>query len=956
MNIQFQIVSWYAEDAINGFTIYLFGRDLSGRTVCTRVEGYRPRFYLQSNVDFETLSSYLRRKTLTKIDDKWTSLLDGDDVLTVPVQEKAVNLWGFHNGKKEDFWELSFPTLETFKRVKNAFVYPKDDFDFAYKPFESGLEPVLRFAHDRNLQMSGFVNVKGRRPHIKKSTCELECVAGPEDVTPVTNCDSIAPLVEVAFDIEVFSHDGSFPSAKVPANVVFQIGATCKIFSKEETLKKYLFVLGPCEDIEQATVFRFNTEASLLKGFAAWIQKTDPDCIHHYNGDQFDWDYLFERAQRCGIMGTFSKISRLVNFSCTIENDKFSSGAYGDNEFRRVRIPGRLNLDLLIFVKRGNETYDNYKLDTIATYKLGEHKDPVTPKMILAAYASQNAHDVAVVGKYCIQDTVIVQKLSDKLTELTQMMEMSNITSVPVSYLYEKGQQIKVYSLIMKRAQQLGFRVPDNVDGKPGDATFKGALVIEPEVGSYWTPVAVLDFASLYPSIQMAYNICYSTLVMEAKYAKCLGVVYESISWKEDDGREMSFSYAQKTADGQPAVSVIPTLQRELVQARKAVKKERDMVVKPQLAALKEAKGSPAEIAELELKVRVLTGRELAIKVSMNSIYGFTSAFKLNCMSLAASVTAKGREMIERTKSFFEHEFEDLAKQQQWISSSTKLGLQVVAGDTDSCFVHFPHSSRAEAIGLAKKAEKVITDSIFNRPPIRIEYEKTFHPWFIEKKKCYIGQKFEDDPDKPVGTIYQGSAIKRRNYCKFTRDLLKQMADTFVTQGRAGQQEALQILTQRLELLVSRKCNVEDLQVSAKLAAKYKSDNLPHVQLARRLQARDAGSAPRVGERFFYVVIQGDGDISQRTEDPEYVKTHSIPIDALYYLEHQVINPILSFMRTLGLEAETKAIFARAQEPLLKEKEVVRRKAFQQRNGLQDIGDLMLKMNQVTVKSRNTLG
>ena len=42
---------------------------------------------------------------------------------------------------------------------------------------------------------------------------------------------------------------------------------------------------------------------------------------------------------------------------------------------------------------------------------------------------------------------------------------------------------------------------------------FKGATVIEPKRGYYKKPIATLDFSSLYPSIMMAHNLCYTSLL-----------------------------------------------------------------------------------------------------------------------------------------------------------------------------------------------------------------------------------------------------------------------------------------------------------------------------------------------------------------------------------------------------------------------------------------------------------
>ena len=95
---------------------------------------------------------------------------------------------------------------------------------------------------------------------------------------------------------------------------------------------------------------------------------------------------------------------------------------------------------------------------------------------------------------------------------VTQIFAMSNITDTPPSYLLEKGQQVKMFSVLTKRARNKGYFVPV-ADSRNGDS-FPGAIVLEPKVGIYDTPTVCLDFASLYPSIQMAYQICYTTIVL----------------------------------------------------------------------------------------------------------------------------------------------------------------------------------------------------------------------------------------------------------------------------------------------------------------------------------------------------------------------------------------------------------------------------------------------------------
>ena len=144
---------------------------------------------------------------------------------------------------------------------------------------------------------------------------------------------------------------------------------------------------------------------------------------------------------------------------------------------------------------------------------------------------------------------------------------------------------------------------------------FEGAIVIDPKKGFYDRPIATLDFASLYPSIMMAHNLCYTSYIPNQQLAN---------KYKPED--------LTRTPDGHIFVKkslkkgILPLILEELIGARKQAKRE-----------LKEAK-DPFVRA-------VLDGRQLALKVSANSVYGFTGAQvgQLPCLAISSSVTAFGR-------------------------------------------------------------------------------------------------------------------------------------------------------------------------------------------------------------------------------------------------------------------------------------------------------------------------
>jgi hypothetical protein len=198
-----------------------------------------------------------------------------------------------------------------------------------------------------------------------------------------------------------------------------------------------------------------------------------------------------------------------------------------------------------------------------------------------------------------------------------------------VPFLVERGQQIKVFSQLTKKARELGFMVPTIRYGAIPEEPYEGATVLEAQKGAYYTPITALDFESLYPSIMMAHNLCYSSYVMdEKKYGNVPGIEYET--FKIGD---RTYKFAQDVP------SLLPAILLELKQFRKQAK--RDMAA---------ATGFMKE---------VYNGKQLAYKISMNSVYGFTGAGKgiLPCVPIASTTTSKGRSMIEETKNYVEKHF-----------------------------------------------------------------------------------------------------------------------------------------------------------------------------------------------------------------------------------------------------------------------------------------------------------
>lgn len=397
-----------------------------------------------------------------------------------------------------------------------------------------------------------------------------------------------------------------------------------------------------------------------------------------------------------------------------------------------------------------------------------------------------------------------------------------------------------------------------NIKGQSsGQETFEGATVLEAKSGFYEKPIATLDFASLYPSIMMAYNLCYCSLVRSEDLAK-FNLQPECVN-KTPSGETFVKPTLQK--------GILPEILEELLTARKRAK-----------ADLKEAK-DPFEKA-------VLDGRQLALKISANSVYGFTGATvgQLPCLEISSSVTSYGRQMIEHTKRLVEERFT--------IVGGYQYDAEVVYGDTDSVMIQFGVPTIQEAMTLGREASDYIS-ATFTKP-IKLEFEKVYYPYLLISKKRYAGLLWTK-PDVYDKMDTKGIETVRRDNCLLVKNLVTEcLHKILIDRDIPG---AVQYVKNTISDLLMNRMDLS-LLVITKGLTKTGDDyavKAAHVELAERMRKRDAATAPTVGDRVPYVIIKAakGAKAYEKSEDPIYVLENNIPIDPQYYLENQLSKPLL---------------------------------------------------------------
>ncbi len=206
-------------------------------------------------------------------------------------------------------------------------------------------------------------------------------------------------------------------------------------------------------------------------------------------------------------------------------------------------------------------------------------KDDITPQQI---FKYQRTHPIGVksrdrtlIAKYCIQDSELCNKLMSKLQVLTNNIGMANVCHVPLSYLFMRGQGIKIFSLVAKKCRQEDHLIPVLKKPKPieegdnkkktknmfdihddnecnryvgelnlkntrnegfqeeidddEDNQFEGAIVFPPKKGVYFEPIPVLDYNSLYPSSIIQRNLSHECNIMDDDADKQYGYLPD---WK----------------------------------------------------------------------------------------------------------------------------------------------------------------------------------------------------------------------------------------------------------------------------------------------------------------------------------------------------------------------------------------------------------------------------------------
>ena len=625
------------------------------------------------------------------------------------------------------------------------------------------------------------------------------------------------------------------------------------------------------------------------------------------------------------------------------------------------------------------------------------NKDDISPQDIFDKHKQiENGSQArAEIAKYCIQDCELCINLLLLLDIIPNNLAMANVSFVPASYIFLRGQGVKVTSVVNKKCSEMNTKIPD-LKSKPRMAQyrkmyengatdediktqiiedqgfrkpkeyelkewldeiksvnfkiegFEGAIVLEPKAGIYLDdPIAVLDYASLYPSSIIEKNLSHETYIEDESLIDKIGkenlhkinydnYIYrgkgkgETIEKIIDENEPIKTCYYLKSEfmeeNNIASKGIIPSVLDHLLQARNDTKQR--MKKEPD-----------------EFKKKVLDGLQLAYKVTANSVYGQLGArtSTIYKMNIAACTTSIGRQRIEDASIGVK----------KWAFEKGYEEPDIVYGDTDSVFVKFSRIKDGKLLkdkealqhciqcgieagdyitkGLLIKDNKKIKHKPLLHKPQDLEYEKTFSPFILISKKRYTGDKYEFDI-KDYKRTSMGIVLKRRDNAPIVKYVFGNVIEKIMIDKDIH--KTLTWLKMTLQKIKKGEFSPSYFIITKSLRGYYKNPRqIAHKVLADRMALRDPGNKPKSNDRIPYAYIKLNDDLLYDTQNPyksgvrkgqpriknilqgdriehvDFIKKNELQLDYEFYITNQIKNPVKQVLDLIINENESELIF-----------------------------------------------
>ena len=842
--------------------------------------------YNHDGYNYHTVESYLRE------------ILGEHAPTKMRLIEKS-KLYYYQNDEKRQFAHVLFRNKEDMYKCVNLLKYARklNGFNHKFKVWEENISIIRKLLTMKELAYTQWFTVEGLKVEKldKLSNLEREYCIDFRTIKPLPDEETktwrTSPGIMV-IDGEMYSHNRKkLPDKLSPEDKCYMISCIYQRVGKPETRKRYMIVIGECPDIEGSEVIRCKNELELGNEFARLVMELDPIMLSGYNIAGFDLPYLDARRDR-----THTKWPQMGNIQgrkAFIKSLTWESSGSGYNDINTLVMDGRINFDALHIARRELKL-PKYDLNTVAKNVINKTKNDVTAKEMFEIYEElqltenmmkkiEELHDqidtevieqakerrqqalnkFKEVGEYCVQDSELVVELLEKWNAWIYLIELAKIVGINPEELFTRGQQIRVLHQVYDLACRKGF-VIDRRDLP--EVQWAGGFVFEPKPGLY-DFVICLDFKSLYPSIIIAFNLCYTTLVPPERDRLISDEKCNVIEWDEEvdkDSNDLLDDNPGNDSDNEDDENA--TVTKKVIHCRyKFVKPEVKAGLMPALVQYLIDERNKVRREQKKYDENkdpywtILDKRQSGLKVTANSFFGALGAQrggKLPLVEVARVITAKGRELITWCNKYVED----------------KYGALVVYNDTDSTMFKIPGvDNYVDCNNWGFKLEKEISQQFASqgRKALYTEFEKGGRMFAIRKKKYAYWQTYLKDneenghvmgefiPPEEGGILMKGIVLARRDNCKFQRDTYREVLMNILT--RQSMQSTLDIIVKHITELYCGQVPWQDLTIIRGLGSHYKSESYFMKIFGDELTKLGKPATP--GERLEYLVCMSDEEM-----------------------------------------------------------------------------------------------
>nr|GMD05868.1 DNA polymerase zeta catalytic subunit isoform X1 [Ipomoea batatas] len=662
-------------------------------------------------------------------------------------------------------------------------------------------------------------------------------------------------------------------------------------------VQRNLYGLSGCK------LLGFSEERHLFTQFVKIFSCIDPDVLMGWDIQGGSLGFLAERAAHLGF-DLLNKISRTPSVTnatsrCYEEeklSDLFSESIITDSvlhddamiiddEWGRthasgIHVGGRIVLNIWRLM-RGEVKLNMYTMETVAEAVLRRKVPSIPSKVLTNWFLSGPGRARFRCIEYILDRAKLNLQIMTQLDMINRTSELARIFGIDFFSVLSRGSQYRVESMFLRLAHTQNY-----IAISPGNqqVAFQPAmeclpLVMEPESGFYADPVVVLDFQSLYPSMIIAYNLCYSTCLgkVTASKSNILGV--SSYSPDRNVLRKLKHKMLL-TPNGVMFVpsevrkGVLPRLLEELLSTRIMVKQ-----------AMKKLAASEKVLH------RIFNARQLALKLISNVTYGYTAAGfsgRMPCAELADCIVQCGRRTLENAISF--------------VNTNDKWKAKVIYGDTDSMFVLLKGRSLKEAFQIGHEIASEV--SAMSPNPVTLKMEKVYHPCFLITKKRYVGYSYESpDQSKPIFDA-KGIETVRRDSCGAVCKTMERSLRLFFEHHDI--EKVKSYLLRQWKRIMSGRVDLQDFVFAKEVRLgtyRARASSLPPAAIvATKAMRTDPRAEPRYAERVPYVVVHGEpgARLADVVVDPLDLLTIDSPyrVNDMYYIQKQIIPAL---QRVFGL-------------------------------------------------------